>query len=170
MSRPNEVGAASRRMVLGAFTTAWMTGCAGWSSGSPLTVSVVDLSMLPGAGVEVRIMVKLRVQNASDSSVAYDGVSLELDLRGMPFASGVSAERGNVPRFGESLISVPVTISAAALLRQLLSLARSGDQARVRVSYAARGRLAGGILGGTRFESSGDIDWPPAPAPGAVSG
>ncbi len=138
-------------------------GCAGWASGSPLKASVVGLTPLPGEGIELRFMVKLRLQNAGDAAIDFDGVSLELDLRGMSFASGVSPQKGSVPRFGEVLLSVPVSIPAVAMLRQALSLTRDSNSPTLRIAYAARGRLGGGLVGGQRFESSGEIDWPPAP-------
>ena len=158
----------SRRLALAAAAAALLAGCAGWSSGSPLKVSVVDLTALSGEGIELRFMVTLRVQNAGEMAVDYDGVSLELELRGMSFASGVSPARGTVPRFGEALLNVPVTIPATALLRQALSLVRDGNKPTTRISYAARGRLAGGLMGGQRFESAGEIDWPPGPAQHAL--
>lgn len=156
--------AARRRLCLAGATATLLAGCAGWSSGLPLKVSVVDVTALPGAGIELRFMVTLRVQNASDRDIAYDGVSLELDLRGLSFASGVGANSGSVPRFGEVLLSVPVSVSATALLRQALLLARSSNSPALRITYAARGRLAGGLLGGQHFESAGEIEWPPGPA------
>ena len=141
-----------------------LAGCAGLTGAEPLKVAVVDIESLNGEGLEVRMMVKLRVQNPTENAIEYDGVTLDLDLRGMSFASGVSGESGRIARFGEAIVSVPVTISAGALIRQALSLARDHNDQRVRIDYAARGRLAGGMLGGHRFESSGQIDWPPAPA------
>jgi hypothetical protein len=152
-----------RRAWLVTAAAAALAGCATWSTGSPLKASVVGLTALPGEGIELRFMVKLRLQNASDAAIDFDGVSLELDLRGMSFASGVSPQQGTVPRFGELLLSVPVSIPAVALLRQALSLSRESNAPRLRIAYAARGRLGGGFLGGQRFESAGEIDWPPAP-------
>ena len=147
--------------VVGATVVA---GCAGWSAGESLRVSVVGVETLPGEGMELRLLVKLRVQNAGETGIDFDGVALKLDLRGMSFASGVSAEHGSVPRFGECVVAVPVTISAAALLRQALSLVRERNRPTLRIDYVARGRLGGGWVGGRRFESAGEIDWPPVPA------
>ena len=159
--------AHTRRQWLLLAAGASLAGCASLPGAEPLKVAVVDIESLNGEGLEVRMMVKLRVQNPTDSAIEFDGATLDLDLRGMSFASGVSAESGRIPRFGELIVSVPVTISAGALIRQALSLARDRNAERVRIDYAARGRLAGGRLGGHRFESSGQIDWPPAPAAAA---
>ena len=97
-----------------------LVGCASLPGSEPLKVAVVDVESLNGEGLEVRLMVKLRVQNSGDRAVDYDGISLDLDLRGMSFASGVSAQTGSVPRFGEAIVSVPVTISATAMLPGLM--------------------------------------------------
>ena len=153
----------NRRLCLALTASLFAAGCASLNA-PPIKASVVDIESLPGEGMEVRLMVKLRVQNPTDNAIDFDGASLDLDVRGMSFASGVSGERGSVPRFGELIVSVPVTISAAALLRQAFSLVNQGSSKRIKLDYVARGRLAGGMLGGQRFESSGEVDWPPEPA------
>jgi len=160
---PFLAAAPQRRLWLVAAAGALLAGCAGLVAGSPLKASVVGLTMLPGEGIELRFMVTLRLQNAGDGAIDFDGVALEFDLRGMAFASGVSPQAGTVPRFGELLLSVPVSIPAVALLRQALTLSRDANKPALRIAYAARGRLGGGLLGGQRFESRGEIDWPPAP-------
>ncbi len=116
----------------------------------------MDVSSLPGEGLELRLAVKLRVQNPNDSAVDYDGVSLELEVSGRQMASGVSDVRGSVPRFGEALITVPVTVSPGNMLRQAWGLAR---EAPTGVELTARGRLAGGLFGGASFVSRGRFDW-----------
>ena len=85
-----------------------MSACAGLALRQPLQVSVVDVSGLPGEGLELRLAVKLRVQNPNEAALDYDGVTLELEVSGRHLASGVSDARGSVPRFGEALITVPV--------------------------------------------------------------
>lgn len=159
---------SARRHWLGVAAALALAGCAGWFGESPLRVDLAGIESLPGEGMEVRLLVKLRVRNAGEVPIDYDGVALDLDLRGMSFASGVSAERGTVPRFGERVIAVPMTISATALVRQALSLVAGRDQPRIGIDYAVHGRLGGTPFGGHRFESAGQVDWPPAPA-GAAS-
>jgi LEA14-like dessication related protein len=66
----------------------------------PLRVNVAGLEPLAGEGLEMRFNVKLRIQNPNDTPLEFQGVSLQLDLNGKPFASGVSDEAGVVPRFG----------------------------------------------------------------------
>ena len=136
---------------------AGLGGCAALPGSDPLRVSLAGIESLPGAGMELRLAVKLRVQNPNDTPVNFDGVALTLDLRGHDFASGVSDQQGSVPRFGESVLVVPVTVSAVALLKQAYSL-YTGD--RSRVSFVARGKLSGTGFGVTRFESAGEFELP----------
>lgn len=134
-----------------------LAGCAALPGGDPLQVSLVGVEPLPGEGMEARMAVKLRIQNPNDTPVDYDGVALTLELRGLDFASGVSDARGSVPRFGEAVLVVPVSVSAYAMAKQALTFAM-GD--RSKVTFVARGRLAGSGFGGVRFESKGEFDLP----------
>ncbi len=146
----------SRRWWLALLLLA-VSGCAGWVGTDPLHVSLAGVESLPGEGLELRMAVKLRIQNPNDAPVNYDGAALTLELRGLDFASGVSDAQGSVPRFGEAVFVVPVTVSAYAIARQISTFAR-GD--RSKVTYVARGKLAGSGFGGMRFESKGEFDLP----------
>ena len=131
-------------------------GCA--TRGEPLQVSVVELDPLPAEGLELRMAVKLRLQNPGERVLDYDGISLELDLHGETFARGVSAVAGSVPRFGETVVTVPVSVSALDAAREVLAWAARPD---ARVDYTLRGRLSSTAQGSTRFETSGDVGLPP---------
>ena len=135
-----------------------LDGCAGLFNREAMRVSVAGIEPLEGQGLEMRFAVKLRIQNPNDAPIDFDGVSLDLDLNGRAFASGVSDQRGTVPRFGETVLSVPVTVSAFSVARQAFGFA-NGDTVS-KVSYAVRGRLAGGAFGGARFADSGYVDLP----------
>lgn len=145
-----------------------LAGCAGFPGAEPLRVELVDVAQIPGEAMELRLAVKLRVQNPNDAAVDFQGVSLTLDVRGSAFASGVSPEAGTVPGFGERVITVPVSIGAFAAARQIIGLVT--DQ-RPKLDYVMRGRLGGaGIAGGRSFESRGVLELPAgfgasAPAP-----
>jgi LEA14-like dessication related protein len=132
-----------------------LAGCATLQGGDPLRVNLVGVEALPGQGLEMRLAVKLRVQNPNEAAIDFDGVALTLEVRGHEFASGVSDARGSIPRFGETVLVVPVTVGAMAILRQAYTAA-TGDNGKI--TYVARGKLAAGGFGSTRFESRGDFD------------
>ena len=134
-----------------------LAGCAGLPGHDPLNVTLAGLDSLPGQGMEVRMAVQLRLQNPNDAPVNFDGAALTLELRGMDFASGVSSASGSVPRFGETVITVPVTVSAFAIARQVISLAGGSNP---KVEFIARGKLSDGSFGGSRFESKGSFELP----------
>ncbi|SAK59556.1 late embryogenesis abundant protein [Caballeronia calidae] len=141
-----------------------LDGCAGFFNHDAMRVSVAGIEPLEGQGLELRFAVKLRVQNPNDAPIDFDGVALDLDLNGHAFGSGVSDQRGSVPRFGEIVLSVPVTVSALSIARQAFGFA-SGDTV-TKVSYAVRGKLAGGAFGGARFADTGYVDLPGTGASG----
>ena len=134
-----------------------LAGCAGMPGIDSLKVTLAGIEALPSEGLEVRMAVKLRVQNPNDTPVTFDGVALSLELRGYDFANGVSDAKGSVPRFGETILVVPMTVSAAALLKQAYSFA-TGE--RSKLDFFARGKLAGTGFGSTYFESKGEFDLP----------
>ncbi len=136
-----------------------LTGCAGFGLRDPISVNVVGLEPMPGEGMETRFALKLRVQNPNDTPIEYDGVFVELDVRGSKLASGVSDRQGAVPRYGEAVITVPMSVSVGAMIRQAIGIA-TGD--RVRSDYQMRGKLAGPAFGGYRFESKGELQLPAA--------
>ena len=135
-----------------------LAGCASLGLREPVRINVVGIEPLPGQGMEIRFAVKLRVQNPNERAIDFDGLTLELDLNGKPFATGVSDRQGSVPRFGEALIELPVSVSAVAVLRQALDALEGTPTAEV--PYTLRGRLAGGLLGGMRFSDSGTLKLP----------
>ncbi|MEQ9728613.1 LEA type 2 family protein [Pseudomonas sp. WHRI 8822A] len=138
---------------------ATLAGCASWSSRDPLHIDLVGLEPLPSEGLEARFAVKLRVQNPNENAIDFNGIALALDINDQPLARGVSDQRGQVPRFGEKVISVPVTISAYSVLRQ--AWGASTHQPGQSLPYQLRGKFAGGLFGTQRFSDSGQLTWPP---------
>ncbi|WP_417779068.1 LEA type 2 family protein [Stutzerimonas xanthomarina] len=136
--------------------TLTLGACAAFSQRDPLNVQVAGIQPLPGEGLELRMAVKLRIQNPNDRALDYDGVALDLEINGRRLASGVSDAQGSVPRFGETVLSVPVTISAFSAARQALGLAEHIGMDKV--PYVLRGKLAGGLFGTQRFVEKGTLD------------
>lgn len=146
-----------RRAGLVVFVSAVLASCAGMGLHESLRVNLAGLESIPGAGMEARFLAKVRVQNPNDVSITYTGLSAELDLNGKSFASGVSDATGEIPRFGESLIEIPLTVPATAIVRQVLGLI-SGD--RSKATHHVRGFLNTGTFGRAPFDSTGEIELP----------
>ena len=147
----------SRRLVV--IASMQLAACATLTGREPVVVDVVGVEPLASQGMEGRFLVKLRVQNPNTEPVAFDGVSITLDVRGSRLASGVSDVSGSVPRFGETVLAVPVTVPISAMVAQALGLA-TGD--RSRIDYGLSGRLHGPVFGGVNFRSSGELTLPSA--------
>jgi len=143
-----------------------LSACASMPSRDPLQVSVAGIESLPGEGMELRLLVKLRVQNPNDTPIEFNGVSLNLDVLGRDFASGVSDQAGTVPRFGEAVIAVPVTVSLMRMARQVLGMIDGKPVDKV--TYSLSGKLNGASVFGTqRFTSKGEFELPKGAAESA---
>jgi LEA14-like dessication related protein len=148
-------------LLLGASLT--LAGCANMPGRDPVQVTVADIESLPGEGMELRMLVKLRVQNPNDAPIEYSGVYVRLDVQDKNFASGVSDEHGTIPRFGESIVSVPVT---ASMLRVALNaLGILGGNQIDKISYKLEGKLDGPAFGSTRFKAQGEFSLQNAMSP-----
>jgi LEA14-like dessication related protein len=126
-------------------------------------VSLAGIEPLEGAGMEVRFLARIRVQNPNDAPIVYDGLAVDVDLNGRSFASGVSSASGEVARFSEGLVELPVTVPASGIVRQVLGFIR-GD--RDKVTYRVRGFFNTATFGRVPFDSTGEIDLSRSPSDG----
>ena len=147
-----------RRELAAALLAAVLCSCSTLQHSDPLQVSVAGVEPLEGEGLELRLAVKVRVQNPNDAAVDYNGVALSLDLNGHKFGSGVSSEVGTVPRYGESVVTIPITIGMFNMARQVLGLVNGGDTKAV--TYKVKGKLEGGVFGTRRFTDEGTFELP----------
>jgi LEA14-like dessication related protein len=152
-------GRSVRSLAVTMLAVVTLGGCAGLFGRDPLRVSVAGIEPLASQGLEMRFNMKLRIQNPNENALDFDGVSIDLQVNGKSFASGVSDQHGSVPRYGETLVSVPLTVPAFTALHQVFSLAGS-DAPAGQFPYILRGRLAGGLTGGTRFIDQGTLSLP----------
>ena len=135
-----------------------LNACALLPGRDPLNINVVGFEPLHSEDMEVRFAVKIRVQNPNDTAIDYNGVALDLEVNGQPLASGVSDQAGSIARFSDSVLSVPVSVSAFSVLRQTLGL--SHTQTLNNLPYVLRGKLAGGLFGTMRFVETGKLSLP----------
>ena len=155
------MSASLRTFIIVLIATFVVAGCASLAR-DPLQVTVAGIDPLQGQGLELRLNVKLRVQNPNDSALEYDGVALQMDVQGKTFATGVADVAGSVPRFGEAVITVPVTISAFRMARQVMGAVHGGGFSRI--DYEMKGKLGGGF-NPARFATRGSFELPASSSP-----
>ena len=146
-------------LALLAMAALLLGACASLQRPEPVEVILVGVEPLPGEGLELRMRVKLRVQNPNDLPLEYNGVSVQLDVQGKRFATGVSDAAGSVPRFGETIVEIPVSISVFRIARQAIGVMT--NEYRGKLAYELTGTLAGPGFGSVRFKSNGELTLPP---------
>lgn len=145
------LSASAARLLLVLLLVQSLVSCALFGGGEQLSFQLVGIEPLRGESLEVRLAVKLRVQNPTPDELEYDGVALKLSINDRVLARGVSRQRGRVPGFGEVLLEVPVSVSVFAIARQALGVEE--DESLDRIPYELQGRL-----GARRFSDSGFFD------------
>jgi LEA14-like dessication related protein len=136
----------------------FLAACASMPGQEPVQVTVADIDSIPGEDLEMRMMVKLRVQNPNDTPIEYNGVYVKLEVLDRTFATGVSDEHGTIPRFGEAIVSVPVTVS---MLRMAVYALMIVDGKPIdKVNYKMDGKLSGPVFGSTNFQAKGEFKVP----------
>ncbi|MGE8468645.1 Late embryogenesis abundant protein [compost metagenome] len=137
-----------------------LSACALFQARDPLNISVIGIEPLPGQELELRMAVKIRVQNPNETPIDYNGIALDLQVNGQPLAAGVSDQQGHIGRFDEAVLVVPVSVTAFSFLRQAYGLGQRNSLQGL--PYVLRGKLAGGLLGTVRFTDEGTLDLPKA--------
>lgn len=135
-----------------------LNACALFQPRDPLNISVIGIEPLPSQALEMRMAVKIRVQNPNETPVDFNGIALNLEVNDQPLAAGVSDQTGHIGRYDEAVLVVPVSITAFAVLRQAYGLSRLDSLQGL--PYVLRGKMAGGPLGTVRFTDEGTLDLP----------
>ena len=148
----------SALLVLLAFGVLLSCGCASLQPRKPVEVIMVGVEPLQGEGLELRMLVKLRIQNPNDLPLDFNGVSVEMDVQGKRFATGVSDAGGSVPRFGETIVDVPVSISVFRIAHQVIGVMT--NEYRGKLAYEMTGTLAGPTFNSVQFKSKGEFTLP----------
>jgi LEA14-like dessication related protein len=149
---------AKRIPLIAALLVLALAGCA--TLPDPPQVTVAGVSSLPSEGMEIRMLLKLRVQNPNDAPIDYAGAAVTLDVADKTFATGVSDASGTVPRFGDAIIEVPLTISMMRMARQFMGVL--DGQPVDRINYQMSGKLARRGAPDVRFASQGELQLPGA--------
>ncbi|MCX2889075.1 MULTISPECIES: LEA type 2 family protein [Pseudomonas] len=146
------------RLLMAVLLTSSLAACALFQPRDPVNISVIGIEPLPGQELELRMAVKMRVQNPNEAPIDFNGIALNLEVNGQPLAAGVSDQQGHIGRYDEAVIVVPVSITAFSFLRQAYGLGQLDSLQGL--PYKLRGKLASGPLGTVRFTDEGKLDLP----------
>jgi LEA14-like dessication related protein len=133
-------------------------GCATLQGREAIQVIIAGVEPLQGEEFELRMLVKLRIQNPNELPLDFNGVSVQMDVQGKQFGTGVSDVDGSVPRFGEAIIEVPVSISLFGIARQAFDIMTNKYPGKL--SYEMTGKLVGPAFNSIRFKSKGELKLP----------
>ncbi len=148
-----------------AFLTMLLGGCAMLQPTEPLDVTVAGIESLPSEGMELRMAVKLRVVNPNDQPIDFDGLSVRLIVQGKTFATGVSDQRGTIPRFGTEVVTVDVTLSPLRVAWNAFGMLMN-DNVPDKIRYDLEGKINRGGFGAVHFRADGELKMPGPSGPG----
>jgi LEA14-like dessication related protein len=134
-------------------------GCAMFPPAEPVDVTVAGIEALPSEGLELRMAIKLRVQNPNDQAIDFDGVSVRLIVQDKTFATGVSDQRGTIPRFGTEVITVAVTVSPLRVAWNTVGLLMN-DNTPDKIRYDLDGKIHRVGFGAIPFRADGEFKMP----------
>jgi LEA14-like dessication related protein len=145
--------ATSSRLVLAAVFA--LGGCAGIPTHLETPeVSFVGVQAVEASVFEQKLTVRLRVQNPNTIELPVNGLDVDMEVAGEPFAHGVSVRQFVVPAGGEAEFDMNVTANA---MNALLKIAGEGKSDRI--DYRLKGKLSTklGMLRTIPFDESGSV-------------
>jgi len=150
--------------ILAILLVATLGSCVTMPGTEPIQVTVADIESMESEGLEMRMLVKLRVQNPNEAPLEFDGVYVKVDVLDRTLATGVSDQRGVVPRFGETIVAVPLTVSTLRVALGALEVI-GGTRTIDKVTYRMEGKLDGIGWGSHRFQHTGQLALPGSGTP-----
>ncbi len=148
----------SLRIALLSFALSLLSSCASLPNYEPPRVSVVGIEPTKGEGMEMRFNVKLRIQNPNTIAINYQGMVVDLIVDGRRIATGLSNQPGKVPSYGETVYTLPVTVSAYDAARQFIDFMQKPKQNAI--PYEISGKLESGLFGSVQFSDKGLLKLP----------
>jgi len=117
-------------------------------------ISFVGLKTVEASVFEQKLEVRLKVSNPNSIELPVNGLDVDIELAGEPFAHGVSAREFVVPALGEAEFDMNVTANAATALLKI-----AGEKKSDAIGYKLKGKLSTklGLLRTIPFEESGTL-------------
>lgn len=117
-------------------------------------VSFVSLKTVEASVFEQKLEVRLKVHNPNAIELPVNGLDVDMELAGEPFARGVSAREFVVPANGEAEFDMNVTANAVNALLKI-----AGERSSDAIEYRLKGKLSTkiGLLRTIPFEETGKL-------------
>ena len=117
-------------------------------------ITFVGLKTIEASVFEQKLEVRLKVFNPNSMELPVNGLDVDIELAGEPFAHGVSAREFVVPALGEAEFDMNVTANAATALLRI-----AGERKSDPIGYKLKGKLSTklGMLRTIPFEESGTL-------------
>ncbi len=149
---------ANARLFLLIFASLALVGCASIPSElEPPRLTLKNVELLNATLFEQQYLLTLRLQNPNDFDLGIKGMSFDLEINDEEFASGVSNEAFNVPRYGEAITRVAVTSTLSGILRQFQEFSQSEA-----LAYRFKGKIKIGAFGvPVPFDYKGELTLTP---------
>jgi LEA14-like dessication related protein len=118
-------------------------------------VSFVSLRAVEASVFEQRLEVRMKVRNPNSIELPVNGLDVDLELAGEPFAHGVSAREFVVPALGEAEFDMNVTANAMTTLLKIVG----GEHKSKEIDYRIKGKLSTrlGLLRTIPFDEAGTL-------------
>lgn len=137
--------------------TVVLSGCAGNGLVPdiiPPRVSLANLEMLEGGGLEQRFRITLRVRNPNQIPLPITGFSFDMNINGRSFADGVNNATTLIPGLGERTVVVDASTSVLQVAQIIMGL-----PGRDTLTYGLDGQvfLQRGMGFSVPFSESGEL-------------
>ncbi len=132
-----------------------LTGCITAQSVKAPRIALGKVRLLDSTGLTQRLEVELLVANPNDFDIPLTGLQFVMQMNGLDFANGLSNARVTLPRLGEAVVPVTVTVSILAVLQQVRAVSESTG-----LEYKITGEvfIDHALVGKVPFEKSGKLE------------
>src|SRR5574337_888078 len=117
----------------------FLAACATTPPGiEPPKISIANITPKDMTLFEQRFDVQLRIQNPNETELGVNGMRFEIELNEKEFATGMTAEKVVVPRFGSQVLNVEIITGISSFLRQFQQMNKTGtSKVRYRITGTA---------------------------------
>ncbi len=131
-----------------------LTGCITPQSVKAPRIALGNVRLLDSKGLVQRLQIELLVANPNDFDIPLTGLQFTMQLNGVDFAHGLSDAAVTLPRLGEAVVPVTVSVSLVAVFQQMQAARKSTG-----LAYKITGEvfLDHILVSKVPFEKSGEL-------------